>query len=144
MKRRVTEKRRPGIIDDLKTDHFGNFDPIKLEDWKEIKGEYKGLKYEVVPRSYDDVWVYYLCGYVYIPLEKIKDFSISSFWDDFFEDGVDVDYVKEETDNGFTTYKVGFHTDHFGYKMEEYTPEFTENICKKLIDFTINKVEKEK
>ena len=135
--------KRPGIIDDLKTDHFGDFDPIKLEDWKEIKGEYKGLKYEVVPRSYDDVWVYYLCGYVYVPHEKISSFSVPPFWDRFFEDGIDVDYVKGENHNGSTVYKVGFTTDHFGYKMEEYTPEFTENICKKIIDYTIKRIDQE-
>jgi len=135
--------KRPGIIDDLKTDHFGNFDPIKLEDWKEIRGEYKGLKYEVVPRSYDDIWVYYLCGYIYVPYKKIRNFNIAPFWDNFFEDGIDVDYVKDETHNGSTVYKVGFTTNHFGYKMEEYTPEFTENICKKIIDYTIKKIDQE-
>ena len=135
--------KRPGIIDDLKTDHFGDFDPIKLEDWKEIRGEYKGLKYEVVPRSYDDIWVYYLCGYIYVPHKKIRNFNVAPFWDEFFEDGIDVDYVKNETYNGSTVYKVGFTTDHFGYKMEEYTPEVTENICKKIIAYTIKKIDQE-
>ena len=136
-------KKRPGIIDDLKTDFFGNFDPIKTEDWKEIEGEYKGLKYEVRPVSYDDVWIYFLCGYVCVPHEQIKDFNLNDFWDDFNENGLDIDYMRAENDDDSTVYEGGFSTDHFGYKMEKYTPELVENVCKKLIDYTLDKIKKE-
>lgn len=134
------DKKRPGVIDELMTDHFGNFTPIQLKDWKPIEGEHKGLKYKVVPRSYDDVWIYYLCGYIYIPHKVIKNHSLIDFWDDFNEEGLDVDYMVAENENGTTIYKVGFTTDHFGYTMEKYTPELTESVCQKLVDFTLDKI----
>ena len=134
------DKKRPGVIDELMTDHFGNFTPIQLKDWKPIEGEHKGIKYKVVPKSYDDVWIYYLCGYIYIPHKVIKNHSLIDFWDDFNEDGLDVDYMVAENENGTTIYKVGFTTDHFGYTMEKYTPELTESVCQKLVDFTLDKI----
>lgn len=134
------DKKRPGVIDELMTDHFGNFIPIQLKDWKPIEGEHKGLKYKVVPRSYDDVWIYYLCGYIYIPHKVIKNHSLIDFWDDFNEDGLDVDYMVAENENGTTIYKVGFTTDHFGYTMEKYTPELTESVCQKLVEYTLDKI----
>lgn len=134
------DKKRPGVIDELMTDHFGNFTPIQLKDWKPIEGEHKGLKYKVVPRSYDDIWIYYLCGYIYIPHKVIKNHSLIDFWDEFNEEGLDVDYMLAENENGTTIYKVGFTTDHFGYTMEKYTPELTESVCQKLVEYTLEKI----